>query len=262
MKEDLTLPLLRIDSAGITTLRLNRPDQYNALTKKMIGSLQAQLDQIATDTSVRVLIIEGTGKAFCAGHDLKEMRAHHEEAYFVELFQECSRMMMTLSRIPQPVIAKVHGLATAAGCQLVAACDLAIASETARFAASGINVGLFCATPAVPISRKLGRKRAMEMLLTGEFMTASEALVQGLVNRVVPPNQLDPEVEELTEKLLSKSGAALSIGKEMFYKQLDMPVEEAYRYASNVMARNMMLEDAAEGIDAFINKRNPTWKHR
>lgn len=254
--------LLREDKDGVTTLTLNRPKQYNALSEAMLGALQTELDSIAADESVRVVILAAKGKAFCAGHDLKEMRATPKKAYYNALFDQCSRMMMTINRLPQPVIAKVQGLATAAGCQLVATCDLAVAVDTARFATSGINVGLFCSTPAVAVSRNLSRKKALEILLTGQFIDAQTALEQGLINRVTPAAELDTATQTLAEAIKAKSPVAVRTGKEMFYKQLDMGVEEAYHYASEVMACNMMAEDAGEGIDAFMEKRQPVWKGR
>jgi enoyl-CoA hydratase/carnithine racemase len=254
--------LLRHDQDGVATLTLNRPKQFNALSEAMLSALQTELDRLAADSTIRVVVLAAKGKAFCAGHDLKEMRATPTQDYYTALFNQCSHMMLTINRLPQPVIARVHGIATAAGCQLVAACDLAVAVDSAQFATSGINVGLFCATPAVPVSRNVPRKQAMEMLLTGEFIDAPTALQWGLVNRVVPAEQLDPAVAELVQSILAKSFVAVSAGKHMFYRQLEMSLSEAYLYASQVMAGNMMSEDAAEGIDAFIQKREPTWKHR
>lgn len=255
-------PVLREDTNGITTLTLNRPRQFNALSEAVLTALQSELDNIAKDDSVRVVIIAARGKAFCAGHDLKEMRANPNQDYYADLFKQCSRMMMTINRLPQPVIAKVQGIATAAGCQLVAACDLAVSVDSARFATSGIRVGLFCSTPAVAVSRNLSRKQALEMLLTGDFVDAQTALQQGLLNRVVPAEKLDAAIQELVEAIVSKSSVAVATGKQMFYKQLEMGLEEAYQYASEVMACNMMTEDVAEGIDAFIQKRPPVWQGR
>lgn len=254
--------LLREDKDGIATLILNRPKQYNAMSEAVLAALQQELDRIAEDETVRVVVVAAKGKAFCAGHDLKQMRANPSEAYYQNLFEQCSRMMMSINRLPQPVIARVQGIATAAGCQLVAACDMAVAVDTARFATSGINVGLFCSTPAVAVSRNLSRKKALEILLTGDFIDAQTALAEGLVNRVVPAEQLDAAVEELAEAIKAKSPVAVSMGKAMFYKQLEMGVEEAYHYASETMACNMMAEDAGEGIDAFMEKRPPRWKGR
>ncbi len=252
--------LLRQDRDGVTTLTLNRPRQFNALSEEMLAALQVQLDALAAEESTRVIVIAANGKAFCAGHDLKQMRAKPDQDYYRDLFARCGRVMTTIMRQPQPVIARVQGIATAAGCQLVAACDLAVAAEEARFAVSGINVGLFCSTPSVALARNLGRKKALEMLLTGEFISAAEAQREGLINRAVPMERLDEEVRRLTDLICSKSGEAIRTGKLMFYRQLEMGVEEAYDYAGEVMACNMMHEDAGEGIDAFIEKRRPVWR--
>ncbi len=254
--------LLRHDEGGVTTLILNRPRQYNALSEALLTALQENLDTIAQDESVRVIVLAGAGKAFCAGHDLKEMRAHPDKEYYRHLFKRCSRMMLGLTRIPQPVIARVHGIATAAGCQLVASCDLAVASHNARFATSGINVGLFCSTPGVPLSRNILRKHAMEMLLTGEFVSAEAAARLGLINRVVEPESLDEETLALAHHIVDRSPVAVRTGKQMFYRQIDQQLESAYDYACEVMADNMMAEDAGEGIDAFIEKRDPVWRGR
>ncbi len=259
---DETPYVVRRDEQGITHLTLNRPQQFNALSQAMIGALQAQLDAIAAEPSVRVVVLGGAGRAFCAGHDLKEMRAHHEKAFLQDLFRRCGKMMMTLTQMPQPVIARVHGIATAAGCQLVSMCDLAVAADGARFATSGINVGLFCATPGVGLSRNLGRKQALEMLLTGDFIDAESARRQGLVNRVVAADALDAEIDQLATAIAGKSSVAIAMGKQMFYKQLEMGLDAAYQYAAEVMACNLMSEDAGEGIDAFIGKRPPVWKGR
>ncbi len=255
--------LLRSDRPdGLTTLTLNRPSQFNSLSKDLLTALQDALDAISSDESVRVVVIAGAGKAFCAGHDLKEMRANHDKAYMQALFAQCAKLMLTITRMPQPVIARVHGIATAAGCQLVSMCDLAVATDVARFAVSGINVGLFCSTPAVGLARNLGRKAALEMLLTGEFIDAMEARAKGLVNRVVPTDALDAEIERLAGSILAKSAVAVRMGKGMFYKQLEMGLTDAYDYAGEVMACNMMSEDAAEGIDAFMQKRPPNYTGR
>ena len=254
--------VVRDDLDGVATLTLNRAQQFNALSQAMISALQNELDAITADPTVRVVVIAGAGKAFCAGHDLKEMRANHDKAFMQDLFRRCGKMMMTLTQMPQPVIARVHGIATAAGCQLVAMCDLAVAVDSARFATSGINVGLFCATPGVGLSRNLGRKQALEMLLTGDFIDAQAALRQGLVNRVVAGDALDAEVDRLARSILGKSSVAIGMGKQMFYKQLEMGLDAAYQYASEVMACNMMTEDAGEGIDAFIGKRPAVWQGR
>jgi enoyl-CoA hydratase/carnithine racemase len=252
--------LLRHDAGGIATVTLNRPKQYNALSEELLTELQSALDSIEKDRSVRVVVIAGNGAAFCAGHDLKQMRANPKKAYYEKLFAQCSEMMMALTRLPQPVIARVHGIATAAGCQLVAQCDLAVASDNARFAVSGINVALFCSTPSVPLARNISRKQAMEMLLTGDFIDAATAKARGLVNRVVAVEKLDAEVKALADAIIAKSPVAVTTGKKMFYKQIEMGMEAGYDYASEVMACNMMAEDVGEGIDAFTQKRTPQWK--
>lgn len=254
--------LLREDLNGITTLTLNRPEKFNPLSQEMLAALQAELDQISADSSVRVVVIAAKGKAFCAGHDLKEMRNNPQKAFYDELFQQCSRMMISINQLPQPVIAKVQGVATAAGCQLVAACDLAVAVDTAKFATSGIRYGLFCSTPSVAVGRNLSRKQAMEILLTGEFIDAAAAERQGLINRSVTADDLDATVQALADAIISKSAVAVSMGKEMFYKQLEMGLEEAYAYAGEVMACNMMADDAQEGFAAFLEKRQPVWNHK
>jgi enoyl-CoA hydratase/carnithine racemase len=254
--------LLKQQGGGVVTLTLNRPTQFNALSQALLGELQAALDAIACDESARVIVIAGSGKAFCAGHDLREMRANPAKEFQQSLFEQCSQMMIRLTELPQPVIARVHGIATAAGCQLVAMCDLAVASESARFAVSGINVGLFCSTPSVGLARNIGRKQAMEMLLTGDFIDARTALERGLVNRVVPDDQLDAEVKKLTDAIVSKSPVAVKSGKQLFYRQLGLGLAEAYELASEVIACDMMTEDAHEGIDAFIEKRPPEWRGR
>jgi enoyl-CoA hydratase/carnithine racemase len=254
--------LLRQDDRGVVTLTLNRPAQFNSLSKDMLTALQAALDAVALDRTARVVVIAGAGKAFCAGHDLKEMRANRDRAFIRSLFDECSRMMLTITRLPQPVIARVHGIATAAGCQLVGMCDLAVAAETAQFATSGIRVGLFCATPGVAVSRNVSRKRVLEMLLTGEFINARTALDFGLVNRVVPQEELDSEVRRLVDSVIAFPPEAIALGKRLFYRQIDMGIEDAYAEASETMAQNMMLDETAEGIDAFIGKRAPEWRGR
>ena len=251
--------VLRQDCAGITTLTLNRPKQYNALSSAVLTELQNNLDAIAQDSTVRVVVIAGSGSAFCAGHDLKEMRGQYELGATQALFDQCSGVMQTLIALPQPVIAKVHGLATAAGCQLVAQCDLAIASSNATFATSGINVGLFCSTPSVALSRNLARKEAMQMLLTGEFIDAKTAKEYGLVNRVVAPEKLHDELAKMIRPIIAKPASVLALGKKMFYEQLEMGLSEAYTHASGVMACNFMMPEAAEGVDAFMQKRPPKW---
>jgi enoyl-CoA hydratase/carnithine racemase len=256
-------PFVRDERAGgVVTLTLNRPAQYNALSRDMLAALQAALDAVAADASARVVVIAGAGKAFCAGHDLKEMRANPSREFQQALFDQCSRMMLTLTRQPQPVIARVHGIATAAGCQFVSMCDLAVASADARFAVSGVNLGLFCSTPSVGLARNVGRKAAMEMLLTGGFIDAEAARERGLVNRVVPADALDGAIAELAAAIVAKTPVAIRMGKELFYRQLDLGLEQAYALAGQVMADNMMTCDAQEGIDAFIEKRAPQWKER
>jgi len=254
--------LLRRDAGGIATLTLNRPKQFNALSEALLAQLQSTLAAIAADESVRIVVIAGAGSAFCAGHDLKQMRANPSRAYYDKLFAQCSDVMMKILHLPQPVIARVHGIATAAGCQLVAQCDLAVASDAARFAVSGINVGLFCSTPSVSLGRNVSRKEAMEMLLTGDFIDARTAQQRGLVNRVVPADRLDAEVKALAEVIIKKSAVAVTTGKKMFYKQIEMGMAAAYEYAAEVMACNMMAEDVGEGIDAFMQKRPARWKNR
>lgn len=255
-------PVLRHDTDGVTTLTLNRPRHFNALSEEVIAALGAELDRLASDEDVRCVVLAAEGKAFCAGHDLKQMRATPDKAYYQALFARCGAVMQAIVALPVPVIARVQGLATAAGCQLVASCDLAVAARSVRFAVSGINVGLFCSTPAVALSRNVGRKRAMEMLFTGEFIDADQARDWGLVNRVAEDDHLDAVLGELTASLCAKSRVALRTGKAMFHRQLTMPLEEAYAYAGETMACNMMAEDASEGIDAFIDKRAPEWRDR
>ena len=252
--------VLRSDHEGVVTLTLNRPAQFNSLSQAMLSELQRNLDTIAADKNTRVVVLAGAGRAFCAGHDLEEMRANREHGFIRALFDRCSRMMLAITRMPQPVIARVHGIATAAGCQLVSMCDLAVASEQARFATSGINVGLFCATPGVGLSRNVSRKHAMEMLLTGDFIDAATALEYGLVNRVLPADQLDAGGAALVQSIAAKTPVAIAAGKQMFYRQLELGFEEAYALAAETMACNMMADDAAEGVDAFIAKRAPVWK--
>jgi len=254
--------LLREEEDGIATLTLNRLGQFNALSRALLSELQIALDEISADDSIRVVIIAASGKAFCPGHDLKEMRSSEDKAFHQALFNQCSKMMLTINAMPQPVIAEVDGIATAAGCQLVANCDLAVASEEARFAVSGINVGLFCSTPAVPLSRNLPRKQAMQMLLTGDFISAQKAQAYGLINEVVEAGELKQSTRELARKIAAKPSHAIKLGKSMFYRQLTMDLSEAYAYADEIMASNMDSEDTREGIDAFIEKRKPEWKGR
>jgi len=243
----------------VVALTLNRPQAFNALSEAMLSELQRELDAIANDESVRVVVLGAAGKAFCAGHDLKEMRADPSPEYYERLFTQCSDVMLTIQRLPVPVIARVQGIATAAGCQLVAMCDLAVASSTARFAVSGVNVGLFCSTPGVALSRNILRKAAFEMLVTGEFISSEEAKTRGLINRVAEPEQLDAEVEKLVVTILAKPRVAVAIGKEFFYRQAELGIAAAYGAASQVMACNMMDEAALEGVQAFIEKRTPNW---
>lgn len=252
--------LLRGDEAGIATLTLNRPAARNALSLGLMASLQAALDDIAADPAVRVVVIAGNGPAFCAGHDLREVRATPTRAAYEDLFRRCSHLMQSLTRLPQPVIAAVRGVATAAGCQLVASCDLAVAAESARFATPGVHIGLFCSTPMVALSRNVGRKHAMEMLLTGEMIDAYGALRFGLVNRAVPEGELDQAVLALARTIADKSPLTLRIGKEAFYRQIEQGLSGAYDYAGEVMTRNMLAQDAEEGIDAFLARRPPVWK--
>ena len=251
--------LKRSDRDGIATLTLNRPQQRNALSRALIAELHDALRRIADDRSVRVVVLAAAGPAFCSGHDLKEMRANTEPAFYEAVFGACSAMMLAIVKLPQPVIARVHATATAAGCQLVASCDLAIAADSATFATPGVNIGLFCSTPMVAVSRNLPRKHVMEMLLTGEAIDAATAARLGLINRAVPAAGLDAAVDALARKIVAKSPLTLSIGKEAFYRQLEMSQADAYDYASAVMARNMATRDAAEGIDAFLAKRQPAW---
>jgi len=253
---------LRRDEDGIAFLTLNRPQARNALSVALMARLQDALDAIAVDRAVRVVVIAGAGPAFCAGHDLREIRANPDRARYEALFAQCSRLMLTITRLPKPVIARVHGVATAAGCQLVATCDLAVAAADARFATPGVNIGLFCSTPMVALSRAVGRKPAMEMLLTGDLVGAARARELGLVNRVVPLAALDDEVARLARQIAGKSAHVLAIGKEAFYRQAELGIAAAYDYASEVMTRNMLARDAEEGIDAFIAKRPPAWQDR
>ena len=250
--------LLRQDQGGIATLTLNRPGARNALSVGLMSALEAALEAVASDHAVRVVVIQGAGPAFCAGHDLKEVRGT-DRPTLETLFAQCSRLMMRITTLPVPVIARVHGVATAAGCQLVATCDLAVAADTARFATPGVNIGLFCSTPMVALSRAVGRKAAMEMLLTGDAVDAATAVRLGLINHAVPPSELDEAVLNLAGRLASKSRAVLGLGKPAFHVQAEMPLAQAYAYTAGVMVKNMAEPDAAEGIDAFIAKREPIW---
>lgn len=251
--------LLRRDQDGVAWLALNRPQARNALSVALMTALEAELAAIAADRAVKVVVIGGAGPAFCAGHDLREMRAEPRREVYEALFAQCSRLMLAIVRLPKPVVARVHGVATAAGCQLVATCDLAVAADTARFATPGVNLGLFCSTPMVALSRAVGRKQAMEMLLTGDMVDAERARQIGLVNRVVPATELDAATAALAGQIAGKSPLTLAIGKEAFYRQAEMDLEGAYRYAAEVMTRNMLARDAEEGIDAFLQKRQPVW---
>jgi len=256
---DAPLVLHVRDTRGVVTLTLNRPQAFNALSEGMLEALQRELDRVAADAQARVVVIAAAGKAFCAGHDLKEMRAEPSLDYYERLFAQCGRMMMSIQKLPVPVIARVHGIATAAGCQLVAMCDLAVASRDARFAVSGINVGLFCSTPSVALSRNLSRKAAFEMLVTGEFISADEARAKGLVNRVVDAGELDAEVDALVASIVAKPRDSIALGKSLFYRQLETGIEAAYADAEKTMACNMMQHAALEGVQAFIDKRPPNW---
>jgi enoyl-CoA hydratase/carnithine racemase len=252
--------VLREVRDGVCTLTLNRPQARNALSVAMMESLQSELDAIREDRDIRVVVVAANGPAFCAGHDLKEMRANPQREFYEALFEQCSRLMVSIIELPQPVIARIHGIATAAGCQLVATCDLAVAADTVRFATPGVNIGLFCSTPMVALSRAVSRKHAMEMLLTGDMIDANRAFEIGLINRVVEPEALEPTVDELAQKMVGKSPLTLAIGKEAFYRQAELGIDGAYEYCSEVMTRNMLARDAAEGIDAFLEKRKPEWR--
>ena len=247
------------DDRGVVTLTLNRPHAFNALSEAMLDALGESLDALAADEAVRAVVLGAAGKAFCAGHDLKEMRAEPSVEYYQRLFAQCSAVMLSIQRLPVPVIARVHGLATAAGCQLVAMCDLAVAGEDARFAVSGINVGLFCATPGVALSRNVPRKAAFEMLVTGEFVSAEQARELGLINTVAAPEALDDAVEELVARIVAKPRVAVAMGKALFYRQIEAGIEVAYQDAGVTMACNMMDPCALEGVQAFLEKRPPSW---
>ncbi|WP_204114203.1 enoyl-CoA hydratase [Shimia biformata] len=256
--------LERNDTKAVAHLMMNSPERLNALSDEMLAALQSEFDALKDDRSVRAVVISGAGKAFCAGHDLKQMTAGRQagdggKAYFNDLFSRCAAMMTTIRALPQPVIAQVHGIATAAGCQLVASCDMAVAAEGTRFGVNGVNIGLFCSTPMVALSRNIPRKKAFEMLTTGQFIPADEALALGLVNKVVAPDALAVATGELAQTVAAKLGAAVKIGKEAFYAQLEMGLDAAYAYTGEVMAQNMMFRDTAEGISAFLEKRPPDW---
>ena len=256
--------LTRRDENAVAYLTMNAPERLNALSDEMLAALQDTLNALKSDKTIRAVVLAGTGKAFCAGHDLKQMTAARQNAdggaaAFKDLFDRCATFMQTVQDIPQPVIAQVHGIATAAGCQLVASCDLVVAAEGTRFGVNGVNIGLFCSTPMVALSRNIARKRAFEMLVTGEFMTADEAKHAGLINRVVPEIELAPSARALAELIASKLGSAVKTGKTAFYQQIQMPLDQAYAYTGNVMVENMLNRDTEEGIAAFIEKRDPNW---
>jgi enoyl-CoA hydratase/carnithine racemase len=255
-----TEPLVLERKQGpVAFLTLNRPAQYNALSEEMLAALDAALDALSADASIKAVVLAGAGKAFCAGHDLRQMRERRDLGFYRRLFDACSRLMLRIQSLPQPVIARVHGIATAAGCQLVAMCDLAVAAADARFAVSGINVGLFCSTPSVALARNVRRKAAFEMLVTGEFIDAATALREGLINRCVAAERLDEEIARLTAAIAAKPRSALAAGKALFYRQLELGVAAAYEVAGEAMARDMMGEAAQEGVAAFIEKRRPAW---
>src|SRR6056297_102188 len=256
--------LERHDSDGIAHLHMNAPERLNALSDEMMAALQAQIDALSEDRETRVVILSGAGKAFCAGHDLKQMQQARQSedggrGYFADLFARCTKVMTGLTRLPQPVIAQVHGIATAAGCQMVASCDLAVAAEGTRFGVNGVNIGLFCSTPMVALSRNIPRKQAFEMLTTGQFIDTDRALELGLINRAVPHDDLEAATDELADTVAAKLGAAVRIGKRAFYDQLEMPLDQAYAYTGEVMVENMLYRDTAEGIAAFLEKRPPDW---
>ncbi|MBV6272621.1 enoyl-CoA hydratase [Alcaligenaceae bacterium CGII-47] len=260
---DMTSLIVRERHEDVLTLKLNRPDQFNALSEEMLAALQIEFDLCAEDVALRAVVLAAEGKAFCAGHDLKQMRSHAgDQAYYQRLFEQCGQLMQSIVHCPVPVIARVHGTATAAGCQLVASCDLAIAAQSARFAVSGINVGLFCSTPAVALTRNIPRKAAFEMLVTGRFISADEAQRQGLINHAVPADELDRALDALVQTICEKSPVAVRIGKAMVHRQCGMALDQAYAYAAAVMAENMMANDVGEGIDAFMQKRPPKWTGR
>jgi len=259
MSHEEPFVLTQRDARGVVTLTLNRAASFNALSEGMLAALQAELDALASDETARVVILAAAGKAFCAGHDLKQMRAEPSLGYYEDLFTQCTNVMLAVQRLPLPVIARVQGIATAAGRQLVAMCDLAVASSEARFAVSGVNLGLFCSTPGVALSRNVPRKQAFEMLVTGEFISAAQALEKGLVNRVVEPHWVDAEIETLVASIVAKPRVAVALGKALFYRQLEHGIEAAYLDAGQTMACNMMDESALEGVQAFIDKRPPAW---
>ncbi|MEL0435619.1 enoyl-CoA hydratase [Phycobacter sp. K97] len=257
--------LERRDADGVAHLIMNAPERLNALSDEMLAALQEQIDALQGDSAIKAVVISGAGKAFCAGHDIRQMTAGREaadggKAYFQDLFARCTSVMLGLQRLPQPVIAQVHGIATAAGCQLVASCDLAVAADDTRFGVNGVNIGLFCSTPMVALSRNIPRKHAFELLTTGEFMSATRAADLGLINRAVPADTLEAETRKLATTIAAKLGSAVKIGKEAYYRQLEMPLEEAYAYTSGVIVENLMHRDTIEGLAAFIEKRPPNWE--
>jgi len=258
--ENEVSPLLREDDGAVCTLTLNRPQQRNALSTNVMAALTAELDRIAAEGDIKAVVLTGSGPAFCSGHDLKELRDNRSAAFYTSVFEQCSAMMQRIVRLPQPVIAKVNGFAFAAGCQLVASCDLAIASDEARFSTPGVNIGLFCSTPMVALSRNVGRKHAMEMLLLGGMIDAEKAASIGLINRSVPSELLHEAAMSWARAIASKASSTVKIGKRAFYEQLELRLADAYDHASAVMVRNMLDADAAEGIDAFLTKRQPSWK--
>lgn len=254
----------RIDRGAICRLLLNQPSRLNVLSDNLLNALQEELDSLNKSNNIRCVIISGAGNGFCAGHDLKEMTKQRQNpdggvAYFQDLFVRCSKMMTTIQSLPQPVIAQVHGIATAAGCQLVASCDLAVADESARFGVNGVNIGLFCSTPMVALTRAVGRKKAFEMLVTGQFIEAKEAKEIGLINKISKIGKLEETAEELALQIASKLGDAVKIGKEAFYKQAEMSIDNAYSYTGSVMAENMMFEQTKKGINLFLDKKTPEW---
>ncbi|PSL17380.1 enoyl-CoA hydratase [Shimia abyssi] len=256
--------LERRDTNAVAHLKMNAPARLNALSDEMLAELQSQFDALAGDTSIRAIILSGEGKAFCAGHDLKQMTSGRQapdggKTYFKDLFDRCATMMQTIQKLPQPVIAQVHGIATAAGCQLVATCDMAVAAQSTRFGVNGVNIGLFCSTPMVALSRNIPRKQAFEMLTTGQFIDTDRALSLGLINRAVPEAELASATTELAQTVASKLGAAVKIGKQAFYEQLQMPLDQAYAFTGDVMVQNMLHRDTEEGISAFLEKRDPDW---
>ncbi|MBE1282320.1 MAG: enoyl-CoA hydratase [Rhodobacteraceae bacterium] len=257
--------LERNDAGGVAYLTMNAPERLNALSDEMLAALQEQIDALRDDSSIRAIVLSGAGKAFCAGHDIRQMTAGRAsedggKAYFQSLFARCTKVMMGLQSLPQPVIAKVHGIATAAGCQLVASCDLAVAAEGTRFGVNGVNIGLFCSTPMVALSRNIPRKKAFELLTTGTFVEAAEASELGLINEAVPQDRLDDTAREMAETIAGKLGSVVKIGKEAFYKQLQMPIAEAYAYTGDVIVENLLYRDTIEGMSAFLEKRNPDWQ--